>query len=113
MWTALIPLWCSLTNQNQDKKPNQGSLEDLSQDQPDQALPFSEPINIQRRSPMIRSRKTGSMEVPDVWFHLYVLRLAARGVDYNSSYLSVFFFFFVNGETSGPYWPISVLTPQS
>lgn len=51
--------------QNQDKKPNQGSLEDLSQDQPDQALPISEPINIQRRSPMIRNRKTGSMEVPD------------------------------------------------
>uniref|UniRef100_A0A3Q1GCK3 Inositol hexakisphosphate and diphosphoinositol-pentakisphosphate kinase n=1 Tax=Acanthochromis polyacanthus TaxID=80966 RepID=A0A3Q1GCK3_9TELE len=40
-----------------------GSLEDLSQDQPDQALPVSEPINIQRRSPMIRNRKTGSMEV--------------------------------------------------
>uniref|UniRef100_A0A8D3CZU0 Inositol hexakisphosphate and diphosphoinositol-pentakisphosphate kinase n=1 Tax=Scophthalmus maximus TaxID=52904 RepID=A0A8D3CZU0_SCOMX len=40
-------------------------LEDLSQDQPDQALPISEPINIQRRSPMIRNRKTGSMEVPD------------------------------------------------
>lgn len=57
---------CPLTNQNQDKKPNQGSLEDLSQDQPDQALPVSEPINIHRRSPMIRNRKTGSMEVPDV-----------------------------------------------
>lgn len=55
---------CSLTTQNQDKKPNQGSLEDLSQDQPDQALLLSEPINIQRRSPMIRNRKTGSMEVP-------------------------------------------------
>lgn len=53
----------SLTTQNQDKKPNQGSLEDLSQDQPDQALPVSEPINIHRKSPMIRSRKTGSMEV--------------------------------------------------
>uniref|UniRef100_A0A8C4DFB8 Inositol hexakisphosphate and diphosphoinositol-pentakisphosphate kinase n=1 Tax=Dicentrarchus labrax TaxID=13489 RepID=A0A8C4DFB8_DICLA len=53
------------SSENQDKKPNQGSLEDLSQDQPDQALPVSEPINIQRRSPMIRNRKTGSMEVPD------------------------------------------------
>uniref|UniRef100_A0A8D3E5J3 Inositol hexakisphosphate and diphosphoinositol-pentakisphosphate kinase n=1 Tax=Scophthalmus maximus TaxID=52904 RepID=A0A8D3E5J3_SCOMX len=51
------------SSENQDKKPNQGSLEDLSQDQPDQALPISEPINIQRRSPMIRNRKTGSMEV--------------------------------------------------
>ncbi|XP_019116695.1 inositol hexakisphosphate and diphosphoinositol-pentakisphosphate kinase 2 isoform X5 [Larimichthys crocea] len=50
------------SSENQDKKPNQGSLEDLSQDQPDQALPVSEPINIQRRSPMIRNRKTGSME---------------------------------------------------
>ncbi|XP_030281848.1 inositol hexakisphosphate and diphosphoinositol-pentakisphosphate kinase 2 isoform X11 [Sparus aurata] len=51
------------SSENQDKKPNQGSLEDLSQDQVDQALPVSEPINIQRRSPMIRNRKTGSMEV--------------------------------------------------
>ncbi|XP_041795802.1 inositol hexakisphosphate and diphosphoinositol-pentakisphosphate kinase 2 isoform X4 [Chelmon rostratus] len=51
------------SSENQDKKPNQGSLEDLSQDQPDQALLLSEPINIQRRSPMIRNRKTGSMEV--------------------------------------------------
>ncbi|XP_075945642.1 inositol hexakisphosphate and diphosphoinositol-pentakisphosphate kinase 1 isoform X1 [Anarhichas minor] len=51
------------SSENQDKKPNQGSLEDLSQDQLDQAVPLSEPINIQRRSPMIRNRKTGSMEV--------------------------------------------------
>ncbi|KAM6937550.1 inositol hexakisphosphate and diphosphoinositol-pentakisphosphate kinase 1-like [Xenentodon cancila] len=51
------------SSENEDKKPNQGSLEDLSQDQTDQALPVSEPFNIQRRSPMIRSRKTGSMEV--------------------------------------------------
>ncbi|XP_034444843.1 inositol hexakisphosphate and diphosphoinositol-pentakisphosphate kinase 1 isoform X3 [Hippoglossus hippoglossus] len=51
------------SSENQDKQPNQGSLEDLSQDQPDQAVLISEPINIQRRSPMIRNRKTGSMEV--------------------------------------------------
>ncbi|KAK9516320.1 hypothetical protein VZT92_024258 [Zoarces viviparus] len=51
------------SSENQDKKPNQGSLEDLSQDQLDEALPLSEPLNIQRRSPMIRNRKTGSMEV--------------------------------------------------
>ncbi|XP_040019054.1 inositol hexakisphosphate and diphosphoinositol-pentakisphosphate kinase 1 isoform X5 [Gasterosteus aculeatus] len=51
------------SSENQDKKPNQGSLEDLSQDQLDEALPLSEPMNIQRRSPMIRNRKTGSMEV--------------------------------------------------
>ncbi|XP_074489971.1 inositol hexakisphosphate and diphosphoinositol-pentakisphosphate kinase 2 isoform X8 [Sebastes fasciatus] len=50
------------SSENQDKKPNQGSLEDLSQDQLDQALPLTEPINIQRRSPMVRNRKTGSME---------------------------------------------------
>ncbi|PWA24526.1 hypothetical protein CCH79_00011774 [Gambusia affinis] len=48
---------------NEDKKPNQGSLEDLSQDQTDDALPVTELINLQRRSPMIRNRKTGSMEV--------------------------------------------------
>uniref|UniRef100_A0A668SS34 Inositol hexakisphosphate and diphosphoinositol-pentakisphosphate kinase n=1 Tax=Oreochromis aureus TaxID=47969 RepID=A0A668SS34_OREAU len=53
------------SSENEDKKPNQGSLEDLSQDEPDQALQISDPINIQRRSPMIRNRKTGSMEVPD------------------------------------------------
>ncbi|XP_030587089.1 inositol hexakisphosphate and diphosphoinositol-pentakisphosphate kinase 1 isoform X1 [Archocentrus centrarchus] len=51
------------SSENEDKKPNQGSLEDLSQDEPDQALHVSDPINIQRRSPMIRNRKTGSMEV--------------------------------------------------
>uniref|UniRef100_A0A3Q1JKR7 Inositol hexakisphosphate and diphosphoinositol-pentakisphosphate kinase n=1 Tax=Anabas testudineus TaxID=64144 RepID=A0A3Q1JKR7_ANATE len=43
---------------------SEGSLEDLSEDQPDQSLPFSEPINVLRKSPMIRNRKTGSMEVP-------------------------------------------------
>lgn len=52
-------------SQNEDKKPDHGSLEDLSQDQPDQALLGSEPINSLRRSPMIRNRKTGSMEVVD------------------------------------------------
>ncbi|CAJ1056082.1 inositol hexakisphosphate and diphosphoinositol-pentakisphosphate kinase 2-like isoform X2 [Xyrichtys novacula] len=51
------------SSENEDKKPNQGSLEDLCQDQTDQAIAASEPINIQRRSPMIRNRKTGSMEV--------------------------------------------------
>ncbi|XP_041853052.1 inositol hexakisphosphate and diphosphoinositol-pentakisphosphate kinase 1 isoform X1 [Melanotaenia boesemani] len=50
------------SSENEDKKPNQGSLEDLSQDQTDQALLVSEPINI-RKSPMIRNRKAGSMEV--------------------------------------------------
>ncbi|XP_054915001.1 inositol hexakisphosphate and diphosphoinositol-pentakisphosphate kinase 2 isoform X11 [Poeciliopsis prolifica] len=51
------------SSENEDKKPNQGSLEDLSQDQTDDALQVTELINLQRRSPMIRNRKTGSMEV--------------------------------------------------
>uniref|UniRef100_A0A8C3VD48 Inositol hexakisphosphate and diphosphoinositol-pentakisphosphate kinase n=1 Tax=Catharus ustulatus TaxID=91951 RepID=A0A8C3VD48_CATUS len=50
---------------------NQGSLEDLSSekgsDEPDRARQKSpqpsEPVSIQRRSPLVRSRKTGSMEV--------------------------------------------------
>ncbi|TRZ15280.1 hypothetical protein HGM15179_011800 [Zosterops borbonicus] len=50
---------------------NQGSLEDLSNekgsDEPDRARQKSpqpsEPVSIQRRSPLVRNRKTGSMEV--------------------------------------------------
>ncbi|KFP15680.1 Inositol hexakisphosphate and diphosphoinositol-pentakisphosphate kinase 1, partial [Egretta garzetta] len=57
--------------ENEDKKADQGSLEDLSKekgiDEPDHAqqrsLQPSEPVSIQRRSPLIRNRKTGSMEV--------------------------------------------------
>ncbi|XP_074822827.1 inositol hexakisphosphate and diphosphoinositol-pentakisphosphate kinase 1 isoform X2 [Natator depressus] len=57
--------------ENDDKKPNQGSMEDLSKvksiDGTDQAQERSsqpsEPTCIQRRSPLIRNRKTGSMEV--------------------------------------------------
>ncbi|NXE57076.1 VIP1 kinase, partial [Casuarius casuarius] len=57
--------------ENEDKKADQGSLEDLSKekgtDEPDQAQQRSpqpsEPVSIQRRSPLIRNRKTGSMEV--------------------------------------------------
>uniref|UniRef100_A0A8C5D6C3 Inositol hexakisphosphate and diphosphoinositol-pentakisphosphate kinase n=1 Tax=Gouania willdenowi TaxID=441366 RepID=A0A8C5D6C3_GOUWI len=60
------------SSENEDKKPNQGSLEDLSQDQTDEALPISEPINIQRRSPMVRNRKTGSMEVTGLGQIYYV-----------------------------------------
>ncbi|KAK4821294.1 hypothetical protein QYF61_018043 [Mycteria americana] len=55
---------------NEDKKADQGSLEDLSKekgiDEPDRAQQRSpqpsEPVSIQRRSPLIRNRKTGSME---------------------------------------------------
>ncbi|NWY53664.1 VIP1 kinase, partial [Chionis minor] len=54
-----------------EKKADQGSLEDLSKekgiDEPDRAQQRSpqpsEPISLQRRSPLIRNRKTGSMEV--------------------------------------------------
>uniref|UniRef100_A0AAY4D5L1 Inositol hexakisphosphate and diphosphoinositol-pentakisphosphate kinase n=1 Tax=Denticeps clupeoides TaxID=299321 RepID=A0AAY4D5L1_9TELE len=49
--------------QNEQKQTDPGSLENLSQDEPDRALPLSEPISMQRRSPLIRNRKTGSMEV--------------------------------------------------
>ncbi|XP_066184189.1 inositol hexakisphosphate and diphosphoinositol-pentakisphosphate kinase 1 isoform X4 [Sylvia atricapilla] len=57
--------------ENEDKKADQGSLEDLSSekgsDEPDRARQKSpqpsEPVSIQRRSPLVRSRKTGSMEV--------------------------------------------------
>uniref|UniRef100_A0A8C4ZA24 Inositol hexakisphosphate and diphosphoinositol-pentakisphosphate kinase n=1 Tax=Gadus morhua TaxID=8049 RepID=A0A8C4ZA24_GADMO len=51
------------SSENEEKQTNQGSLEDLSQDQTDQALPLTEPICSQKRSPMVRSRKTGSMEL--------------------------------------------------
>ncbi|XP_062856762.1 inositol hexakisphosphate and diphosphoinositol-pentakisphosphate kinase 1 isoform X2 [Trichomycterus rosablanca] len=48
--------------ENQDKQENLGSLEDLSQDEPDRAA-LTEHMGIHRRSPLIRNRKTGSMEV--------------------------------------------------
>ncbi|KAM6950051.1 inositol hexakisphosphate and diphosphoinositol-pentakisphosphate kinase 2 isoform 2-T2 [Lycodopsis pacificus] len=46
-----------------EKQTDPGSLEDLSRDETDRALPLSEPITIQRKSPLIRNQKTGSMEV--------------------------------------------------
>ncbi|XP_071669991.1 inositol hexakisphosphate and diphosphoinositol-pentakisphosphate kinase 1 isoform X7 [Patagioenas fasciata] len=57
--------------ENGGKKADQGSLENLSKekgtDEPDRAQQRSpqpsEPVSIQRRSPLIRNRKTGSMEV--------------------------------------------------
>ncbi|XP_058702816.1 inositol hexakisphosphate and diphosphoinositol-pentakisphosphate kinase 1 isoform X12 [Poecile atricapillus] len=57
--------------ENEEKKTDQGSLEDLSNkkssDEPDCARQKSpqpsEPVSIQRRSPLVRNRKTGSMEV--------------------------------------------------
>ncbi|XP_043933664.1 inositol hexakisphosphate and diphosphoinositol-pentakisphosphate kinase 2-like isoform X1 [Protopterus annectens] len=58
------------SSENEDKKTNQGSFEDLTEakenDEVDRAIPLSpllsEPITIQRRSPLNRPRKTGSME---------------------------------------------------
>ena len=49
--------------QNGEKQPDPGSLEDLSQDEPDRAVPLSELVSMHRKSPLIRNRKTGSMEV--------------------------------------------------
>ncbi|XP_051547897.1 inositol hexakisphosphate and diphosphoinositol-pentakisphosphate kinase 2-like isoform X3 [Myxocyprinus asiaticus] len=50
------------SSENHEKQTDPGSLEDLSQDEPDRAAP-SEPISIQRKSPLIRNRKAGSVEV--------------------------------------------------
>ncbi|XP_030045498.1 LOW QUALITY PROTEIN: inositol hexakisphosphate and diphosphoinositol-pentakisphosphate kinase 1 [Microcaecilia unicolor] len=60
--------------ENEDKKPNQGSLEDLSKvkgtDEVDRSLLMSplpsELISVQRKSPLTRARKTGSMEVMNI-----------------------------------------------
>uniref|UniRef100_A0AAX7SLD7 Inositol hexakisphosphate and diphosphoinositol-pentakisphosphate kinase n=1 Tax=Astatotilapia calliptera TaxID=8154 RepID=A0AAX7SLD7_ASTCA len=49
--------------ENGQKQPDPSSLEDLSRDETDRAVPLSEPITIQRKSPLIRNHKTGSMEV--------------------------------------------------
>ncbi|XP_033961725.1 inositol hexakisphosphate and diphosphoinositol-pentakisphosphate kinase 2 isoform X16 [Pseudochaenichthys georgianus] len=49
--------------ENGQKQTDPGSLEDLSRDETDRAVPLSEPITIQRKSPLIRNHKTGSMEV--------------------------------------------------
>uniref|UniRef100_A0A4W6C4C9 Inositol hexakisphosphate and diphosphoinositol-pentakisphosphate kinase n=1 Tax=Lates calcarifer TaxID=8187 RepID=A0A4W6C4C9_LATCA len=45
--------------ENGQKQPDPGSLEDLSRDETDRAVPLSEPITIQRRSPLIRSQCAG------------------------------------------------------
>uniref|UniRef100_A0AAR2JFP6 Inositol hexakisphosphate and diphosphoinositol-pentakisphosphate kinase n=1 Tax=Pygocentrus nattereri TaxID=42514 RepID=A0AAR2JFP6_PYGNA len=51
------------SSENDQKQPDPGSLENLVRDEPDRALPLSESVSTQRRSPLIRNRKTGSMEV--------------------------------------------------
>ncbi|MCJ8734283.1 hypothetical protein PDJAM_G00233650 [Pangasius djambal] len=50
------------SSENQEKQENLGSLEDLSQDEPDRAI-LAEHPNVHRKSPLVRNRKTGSMEV--------------------------------------------------
>ncbi|XP_060899544.1 inositol hexakisphosphate and diphosphoinositol-pentakisphosphate kinase 2 isoform X6 [Labrus mixtus] len=57
------PASAEMARQNGQKQTDPGSLEDLSRDETDRAVPLSEPITIQRRSPLIRNHKTGSMEV--------------------------------------------------
>uniref|UniRef100_A0A1A7XBH4 Inositol hexakisphosphate and diphosphoinositol-pentakisphosphate kinase n=1 Tax=Iconisemion striatum TaxID=60296 RepID=A0A1A7XBH4_9TELE len=57
------PASAEVLRQNGQKKADLASLEDLSQDETDRSVPISEPITIQRRSPLIRNHKTGSMEV--------------------------------------------------
>ncbi|XP_058854959.1 inositol hexakisphosphate and diphosphoinositol-pentakisphosphate kinase 1-like isoform X10 [Acipenser ruthenus] len=49
--------------ENEEKQTDPGSIEDLSHDEPDRALPLSEPIGIQRKSLLTRTPKAGSMEV--------------------------------------------------
>ncbi|XP_072527872.1 inositol hexakisphosphate and diphosphoinositol-pentakisphosphate kinase 2 isoform X3 [Salminus brasiliensis] len=51
------------SSENDQKQTDPGSLENLVRDEPDRALPLSEAVSTQRRSPLIRNRKTGSMEV--------------------------------------------------
>jgi hypothetical protein len=63
--------------QNDQKQTDPGSLEDLSRDEPDRALPLSEPMGIHRRSPLIRNRKTGSMEVKSLT-HTHNLLLSIK-----------------------------------
>uniref|UniRef100_A0A673KPK4 Inositol hexakisphosphate and diphosphoinositol-pentakisphosphate kinase n=1 Tax=Sinocyclocheilus rhinocerous TaxID=307959 RepID=A0A673KPK4_9TELE len=46
--------------ENDQKQTDPGSLENLLQDEPDRALPLSEAISTQRKSPLIRNRKTES-----------------------------------------------------
>ncbi|XP_029284344.1 inositol hexakisphosphate and diphosphoinositol-pentakisphosphate kinase 2 isoform X13 [Cottoperca gobio] len=57
------PASAEVARQNGQKQTDPGSMEDLSRDETDRAVPLSEPITIQRRSPLIRNHKTGSMEV--------------------------------------------------
>ncbi|XP_031424898.1 inositol hexakisphosphate and diphosphoinositol-pentakisphosphate kinase 2 isoform X1 [Clupea harengus] len=50
------------SSENEQKQTDPGSLENLSGDEPDRALPLSDLVT-QRQSQLTRNRKTGSMEV--------------------------------------------------
>ncbi|XP_076853489.1 inositol hexakisphosphate and diphosphoinositol-pentakisphosphate kinase 2 isoform X2 [Brachyhypopomus gauderio] len=51
------------SSENDHKQTDPGSLENLVRDEVDRALPLSESVSAQRRSPLTRNRKTSSMEV--------------------------------------------------
>uniref|UniRef100_A0A4W5RLY4 Inositol hexakisphosphate and diphosphoinositol-pentakisphosphate kinase n=1 Tax=Hucho hucho TaxID=62062 RepID=A0A4W5RLY4_9TELE len=74
--------------ENDQKQTDPGSLEDLSRDEPDRALPLSEPMGIHRRSPLIRNRKTGSMEVKShTHTHTYTLLLSIKPEEHHVAQL--------------------------
>jgi inositol hexakisphosphate/diphosphoinositol-pentakisphosphate kinase len=66
-----MPLHLSIVKQNEEMKTDPGSIENLcpgkASDEPDRALQTSpqpvEGTGLPRRSPLIRNRKAGSMEV--------------------------------------------------
>ncbi|CAL8243578.1 unnamed protein product [Lota lota] len=51
------------SSENGQKQTDPGSLEDLTRDEAEGAVVLSEPVSLQRKSPLVRNRKTGSMEV--------------------------------------------------
>lgn len=67
----IMSLHLSIMKQNEEMKADQGSIENLcpgkTSDEPDRALQTSplpvEGTGLPRRSPLIRNRKAGSMEV--------------------------------------------------
>ncbi|XP_048828364.1 inositol hexakisphosphate and diphosphoinositol-pentakisphosphate kinase 2-like isoform X3 [Brienomyrus brachyistius] len=58
-----VPMGSGFRPASAEKKTDPGSLEDLSRDEPDRAMLLSEPAAVRRRSPLIRNRKAGSVEV--------------------------------------------------
>lgn len=80
--------------QNGQKQTDPGSLEDLSRDETDRAVPLSEPITIQRRSPLIRNHKTGSMEVRCLFI---VITLVSSGICWKTHLFTGFGFSNIRG----------------